>query len=79
MTTTDTRRGFVCVPCGWSDFETYPLWRPLPETCQCPRCGGEAEQAISRGANDPALPARERAKLKWLLNDTTFEAGTPER
>jgi hypothetical protein len=77
MTMSDAQKGFFCAACGWNDFGRYPLWKQLPATRPWPECGAEAESSVSVGADHPSLSAAQRARLRWLLNETTYEAAKP--
>ena len=74
---TDAQKGFFCSACGWTDFGRYPLWKQLPSSCTCPQCGADAESGVSVGADHPSLSAADRARLRWILNETTYEASKP--
>lgn len=75
MDDTTAEKRFVC-SCGWISAHRFPLWRRLPQSCQCAQCGGEAESVVVVRADQPSPPAAERARLRWLLNATTYEAAT---
>jgi rubredoxin len=77
MTMSDAQKGFFCTACGWNDFGRYPLWKQLPRTHSCPECGAEAESGTLVGPDHPSFSATERARLRWLLNATTYEAFKP--
>jgi hypothetical protein len=64
-----------CAACEWIGPD-LPLWTQM-KTCRCPDCGAEAEVLKLVGADHPSLSARERARLHWILNETTTEPGKP--
>jgi hypothetical protein len=76
MRDTSAEKCFVC-SCGWISAHRYPMWRQLPASCRCPQCGGDAKSVVLLGPDHPSQRAVDRAWLRWALNATTTEAGTP--